>query len=82
MGIEKAYDRVDREALCSVLKVFGVGEQLLEGIKAFYREASACVKMDVELSSSFAIGVGVTQWCVVSPWLFNIFMDGCEGSES
>ncbi len=28
MDLEKAYDSVDREALWSVLKVYGVGEQL------------------------------------------------------
>ncbi len=49
----------------------------MEGIKAFYREANACVKADGELSDSFAVGVGVRQGCVMSPWLFNIFMDGC-----
>ena len=77
MDLEKAYDRVDREALWNVLKIYGVGGQLMEGIKAFYREASACVKVDGELSDSFAVEVGVRQGCVMSPWLFNIFMDGC-----
>ncbi len=28
MNLEKAYDRVDREALWSVLKIYGVGGQL------------------------------------------------------
>ncbi len=41
MDLEKAYDRVDREAL---LYIYGVGGQLLKGIQAFYREADACVK--------------------------------------
>ncbi len=59
MDPEKAYDRVDREAFWSILKIYGVGGELLEGIKAFYKEASACVKVDGELSDSFAIGVGV-----------------------
>ncbi len=49
----------------------------MEGIKAFYREANTCVKVDGELSDSFAFGVGVRQGCAMSPWLFNIFMDGC-----
>ncbi len=29
-----------------------------------------------EFSESFAVEVGVRQGCVMSPWLFNIFMDG------
>ncbi len=37
MDLEKAYDRVDREALWSVLKIYGVGGELLKGIQAFYR---------------------------------------------
>ncbi len=47
----------------------------MEGLKAFYREVNACVKVDGELSNSFAVGVGVRQGCVMPPWLFNIFMD-------
>ncbi len=43
MDLEKAYDRVDREALWNVLKIYGVGGQLLKGIQAFYREANAWV---------------------------------------
>ncbi len=42
--LEKAYDRADREALWTVLKIYGVGGQLLKGIEAFYREANACVR--------------------------------------
>ncbi len=43
MDLEKAYDRADRGALWSVLKIYGVGGQLLKGIQAFYSEANACV---------------------------------------
>ncbi len=77
VDFEKASDRVDREALLNVLKIYGVGGQLLKGIQAFYREANACVKMEGKYSESFAVEVGVRQGCVMSPWLFNIFMDGC-----
>ncbi len=41
---------------------------------------NACVKVDEELSDSFAVGVEVRQGCIMSPWLFNIFMDGCKWS--
>ncbi len=43
VDLEKAYDRFDREALWNVLKIYGVGGQLLKGIQAFDREANACV---------------------------------------
>ncbi len=77
MDLDNAYDRVDMEALWNVLKIYVVGGQVMEGIKAFYREANAYVKIDEKLSDSLAVGVGVRQGCVMSPWLFNVFMDGC-----
>ncbi|MCP5003018.1 MAG: hypothetical protein GY941_03575 [Planctomycetes bacterium] len=77
MDLEKAYDRVDRMALWDVLGMYGVGGCLLEGIKAFYKGASACVRVDGRLSETFDISVGVRQGCVMSPWLFNVYMDGC-----
>ncbi len=76
MDLEKAYNRVDRETLWSVLKICGVGGQLLKEIQAFYREANVCMRVGGELSESFAVEVGVRQGCVMSSWLFNIFIDG------
>ncbi len=57
--------------------MYGVGRQLLEGIKSFYENASATVLVNGELSESFSVEVGVRQGCIMSPWLFNIYMDGC-----
>ncbi len=34
MDLKKAYDRVDREALWSVLKIYGVGRQLLNPVRS------------------------------------------------
>lgn len=44
-GLEKAY-KVDREAPSYVLKIYGVGGELLEEIKAIYREESACLRVE------------------------------------
>ncbi len=66
MDLEKAYNRVDREALWIVLKSYGVGRQLLKEIQAFYREANACVRVGGEFSESSAVEVGVRQGCVMS----------------
>ncbi len=54
-----------------------MGGQLLGGIRSFYENANACVRVNGELSESFSVEVGVRQGCVMSPWLFNIYMDGC-----
>ncbi len=43
-----------------MLKIYGVGGQLLKGIQAFDREANACVRVGGEFSESFA--VEVTGW--------------------
>ncbi len=55
MDLKKVYSRVDREALWSVLKIYGVGRHLLKGIQAFYREANACVRVGGEFSESFSL---------------------------
>ncbi len=76
MDLEKACDRVNWLALWDVLKIYGVGGKLLSSIKSFYEEASACVKISGEISEHFEIKVGLRQGCVMSPWLFNIYIDG------
>ncbi len=75
--LEKAYDRVDRKGLWDTLRVYRVGGKLLEGIRSFYENASASVRVNGELSESFNVEVGVWQRCLMSLWLFNIYMDGC-----
>ncbi len=43
MNLEKAYNRVDRRGLWETLRVYGVGGQLLEGVRSSYENASASV---------------------------------------
>ena len=76
MDLEKAYDRIDWTAMWDVLRIYDVGGSLLNGIKAFYRDAKACVKVNGEQSETFGIQKGLRQGCGMSSWLFNIYMDG------
>ncbi len=76
MNLDMEYDRVDRKALWNMLKIYGVGGQLLKGIQAFYRKVNASVRVGGEFSESFVVEVGVKQECVMSPWLFNFFTTG------
>src|SRR5277367_2527837 len=76
MDLEKAYDRIDREGLWQVLRMYGVESKLLNGIKSFYDGSRACVRVDNNTSEWFDVKTGVRQGCVISTWLFNVFMDG------
>ncbi len=76
MDLETAFDRVDCEALWDVLRIYGVSGRLLDGVKAFYRDVSACVRVKGEMAECFKIKAGLGQGCVMSPWMFNVFMDG------
>uniref|UniRef100_A0A3P9JF00 ribonuclease H n=1 Tax=Oryzias latipes TaxID=8090 RepID=A0A3P9JF00_ORYLA len=76
MDLEKAYDRIDREALWVVLSMYGIDGSLLEGVKSFYRNSRACVRVGNSMSEWFPVRVGLRQGCVMSPWLFNVYMDG------
>lgn len=46
-------------------------------IGSFYRDTTASVCMSRELRESLGVGVGVRWLGVMSPWLFNVYMDDC-----
>ena len=76
VDLEKAYDRVDREGVWDVLKIYGVGGRNLKAVKSFYEGCEACVRVDNSESDMFKVKVGLRQGCVMSPWLFNLYMEG------
>ena len=75
MDLEKLYDRVDRDAKWRVLGMYGINDQLLKVVQSLYEKSEACVRVGREEGEWFEVGVGVRQGCVMSPWLFNLFMD-------
>ena len=76
LDLEKAYDRVDRDAMWNVLRLYGVGGKLLQAVKSLYAGSKACVRVANKLSEWFQVKVGLRQGCVMSPWLFNLYIDG------
>ena len=53
-----------------------MGGNLLKAVQSFYSESRACVKGESGVSEWFDVRVGLRQGCVMSPWLFNMYMDG------
>ena len=52
--MEKAYDRVKREALWHVLRMYDGGVKFLSGMKSMYYDSSACVR--VKLAKKRGLG--------------------------
>ena len=75
MDLTKAYDSVDRSALITILKQYQVPQQLINIIKELYTGTWCCVRTAEGMSEDFEVKTGVRQGCVLSPLLFNRFMD-------
>ena len=76
MDLEKAYDTIDRHGMWQMLRVYGVGRKLLKAVQSFYVDSRACVRVGNDVSEFFPVNVGLRHGCVVSPWLFNVYMNG------
>ena len=59
-----------------MLGVYGVGGKLLKAVQSFYVDSRACVRVGNDVREWSPVNVGLRQGCVMSPWLFNLYMDG------
>ena len=75
VDLTKAYDSVDHSALITILKQYQVPQQLINIIKELYTGTWCCVRTAEGTSEDFEVKTGVRQGCVLSPLLFNCFMD-------
>merc|ERR1712002_652821 len=75
MDLEKAYDRIDRDAMWRVLSMYGINGKLLAAVQSMYERSECCIRVCREEGEWFNVRVGLRQGCVMSPWLFNVFMD-------
>ena len=64
IDLEKANDRVDRDALWQVSRLYGVSGKLLKPVQSSYVDSKACIRIGKEISGCFSVNVGVRQGCV------------------
>ena len=62
-----------------MLNEYGVKGRLMKVIQALYAGSEACVRVGERMSGWFPISQGVRQGCVLSLWLFNVFMNRIMG---
>ncbi len=48
----------------------------MRAVKNFYEGSRACVRVGRGENGWTEVHVGLQQGCVMSPWLFNVYMDG------
>ena len=75
VDLEKAYDNVIRELMWQVMDEYGIRGSLAKAVKSMYVNCEACVNIKEGNSEWFPVKKGVRQGCVMSPWLFNVYMD-------
>ena len=76
MDLEKTYDTIDRHGMWQMLRVYGVGGKLLKAVQSFYVHSRTCVWVGMDVNEWFPVNVGLKYDWVMSPWVFDVYMDG------
>ena len=75
IDLEKAYDSVWREGIWKISEYYGIPKIIVELLRSWYTGISSCVRVDGGEGEWFPIRTGLRQGCVLSPSLFNVYMD-------
>ena len=76
IDFKNAYDRVWHEALLATMRKYNISENLVRTIeKQLYDKTARAVQMNGIIGEWYRTTVGVRQGCLLSPALFNIFLE-------
>ena len=72
---KKTFDRVWHAALWATMRRYNIRANLVRTIKQLHDKATCAVQMNGNIGERFGTTVGVRQGCLLSPTLFNIFLE-------
>ena len=75
IDFSKAFDTVWREALFYKLLQYNIDGKLFDIVKDMYKKSRVCIKLKKGVTEEFTSNIGVKQGCVISPTLFNLFIN-------
>ena len=75
IDFRKAFDSIWRKGLWNVMRHLGYPEKIVKILENAYKDTFSAVRVDGDISDWFETIVGVLQGCVLSPLLFNIFLE-------
>ena len=71
----KAYDSLWGEGMWKIAEYYWIPKDIVEILRSWYESINSCVRVDVVESDWFPIMTGFRQGCVMSPSLFNLYID-------
>jgi len=75
VDFRKAFDSIWRKGLWTVLRSMGYPEKIVRLLENLYKGTFSTVRVGADVSDWFETIVGVLQGCMLSPLLFNIFLE-------
>ena len=75
VDFSKAYDRIDRRLLWTKLETLGLHGNILRTLKQLYTGYKCCVRLNGISTDYFDVLCGLKQGCILSPLLFNIYIN-------
>ena len=75
IDFKKAFDRVWHAALWATMRKYNISANLVRTIEQLYDKATSAVQMNCSIGEWLRTTVGIRQRCLLSPTLFNIFLE-------
>ena len=75
IDFKSAFDTIWRKALWKMLAHIGINKKIIKILETLYENSKCAVTIDRKLTEWSSVLVGVRQGCLLSPTLFNIFLD-------
>ena len=75
IDFKKAFDRVWHETLWATMRKYNINASIIRAIENLYDKAQSAVLFNGSTRECFRTTVGVRQGCLLSPTLFNIFLE-------
>ena len=75
IDFKSAFDTIWRKALWKMLAHIGINKKIIKILETLYENSKCAVTIDGKLNEWFSVLVGVRQGCLLSPTLFNIFLE-------
>ena len=75
MHFKKAFDRVWLAALWTTMRLYNINDTLIRTIESLDNKATSAAYHDNNIGVWLRTTVGVRQGCLLSPTLFNIFLE-------